>query len=123
MAKRVVVNLHEMRAKAPTPAVVVDFEGNEHAVGALTLDGYLGIVALQERYAALRDAAPGAAGIAALIADIREVIMGAMPAFPVGGLHLDELFMVVNAIQDATNPTGEEGAGEGAAGEAHPHRL
>lgn len=119
MSKRIVVNLQEMRGKQSDQAVIVDFSGAEHVLQPLTLDGYLGIVHIQERYAALNDGDPAPADIVSLMTDVRDVITFAVPTFPVGGLRLDELFLVVNALQ-ASTPGSQEVADAGPTGEAHP---
>ncbi len=116
MGKRVVINLQEVRAARDSQVVIVDFDGREHVLNPLTLEGYLEIINIQERYTALRGN-PAPADIAAVMGDVQAIIKAAIPTFPVGGLRPDELFLVINAIQERTTGS-EEGAGESQTGEA-----
>lgn len=120
MATRVVLNLKEMRARASDAPVIVDFDGKKHAVTGLPIDGYLALIGVQDRYNTIAAGETRAVDeLVDMIAEIKSLIASAIPGFPVGGLLLEELMMVVQAIQGAV--VGEEsGTDGGAGGEAAP---
>lgn len=111
---RVVLNLQEMRAKrAADAAIIVDGEGNEHVLAELTLDSYLALIDIMHRLQAVRTETPDDAGIEAMVAlvrEMKEVVQTVLPTFPVSGLSMDELMLVVNTIEahmPGSAPAGE----------------
>lgn len=121
MATRVVLNLKEMRARASDAPVIVDFDGKKHAVTGLPIDGYLALIGVQDRYNTIAAGETRAMEeLVDMIVEIKSLIESAIPGFPVGGLLLEELMMVVQAIQGAV--VGEESATTdgGAGGDATP---
>lgn len=122
--KRVVLNLKEMRARASDAPVIVDFDGKEHAVTGLPVDGYLAIIGVQDRFNALSGPdgqdARSLEGLVDLINEVKSLITAAVPGFPVGGLLLEELMIVVQAIQGAVIGGESSESDGGAGGDAGP---
>lgn len=119
MAKRVVLNLQEMRAQSDA-SVIVDQFGQEHQVGGLTLDAYLAILdfetAYEQQVEAESDDKRG--DQTALIRRSMDLLGLLVPTFPVGGLTLAEMWTVIQAVQQASVPMQPgDGDGGGAAGE------
>lgn len=105
---RVVVNLREIRAKrAAEVPVIVDGEGVAHEISALSLDNYLALIGIMEtmrdnRAAAVEGADAGTVDkMVVLIKEMVSVVQAVVPTFPVGTLGLDELLLVVDAIQES----------------------
>ena len=119
--KRSILNLKEMRAeKAKQQSVVTDQNGKDHVLGGLTIGSYLDILSLEETFNSLqKDESEGSGDERkdqmALIDNMKEFILGILPEFPVDGLYLDELFLVIQAIQSGITPA-KEGEDSGDAG-------
>lgn len=104
--KRSILNLREMRAKKEVEQpVITDQNGKDHPIGGLTLGSYLDILALEDAFTVLqsKEDSEGSEGGSkdqiALIERMKEFILSVLPEFPVNGLFLDELFLVIQAIQ------------------------
>ena len=125
MAKN--LNIRALRAQAAQNAPKITApDGAEFPVGSLSLDAYLGILELEDRFEQLRarekaDGAPDRATQIALFTAMREMVTTLVPGFPAGSLNLDELFAVLAFAQSANTPEAEqvkEAAGDGAPGDS-----
>lgn len=109
MAKRVVLNLQQMRADEAIPVnVVTDFNGVEHEIQSVELDGILEIMQIENEFEDMQ--AQEASGVVdrkreiTMLMRLRDLIAVVLPTFPVGGLRLRELMMVAQALQVAVQP-------------------
>lgn len=117
---RTVLNLKEMRAKRASDApVIIDGDGNPHALVALTLDSYLALIDIMQRMQTARAEGEDADNIGKMVGIVNEmmdVVQAVLPTFPVRSLELDELLLVVNAIENYM--PGAPAVGGAEAGEA-----
>ena len=106
-----VLNLAAMRAaRSRQRPVIVDQYNVEHDLAGLTLDAYLALLEVEQEFGDLQDE-ENAGKLnrqrqVALIHQMRDTITAVLPEFPAGELFLDELNMVVQAIQRAIMPSG-----------------
>lgn len=104
-----VLNLAAMRAaRSRQRPVIVDQYDKEHDLSGLSLDAYLALLEIEGDFGNLaRDEQDGKMGRdrqIALIKRMRDTITAVLPDFPAGGLYLDELYAVGQAIQRAVMP-------------------
>ena len=122
MAKN--LNIAALRAQAAHDAPKITApDGKEYPVGALSLDAYLGILELEEKFETLRarekaDGAPDRATQIALFAAMRDMVSALVPGFPAGSLNLDELFAVLAFCQTTNTPEAKEVKEAGAGAES-----
>lgn len=118
---RTVLNLKEMRAKRASDApVIIDGDGNPHALVALTLDSYLALIDIMQRMQAARadgdDSTENIGKTVGIVNEMMDVVQAILPTFPVRSLELEELLLVVNAIENYM--PGAPAVGGAEAGEA-----
>ena len=115
MPKRVVLNLKQARAeRSITQKVIVDFNGTEHVVQPPSVDGILALMEIEAEFTAMKAAeADEGASKAELqqqqievIKRLGDLITAILPGFPVGGLRLDELMQIAQAMQESVAPDG-----------------
>lgn len=119
MAKN--LNIAALRAQAALAAPIITApDGREFAVGALSLDAYLGIIDLQEQFSDFNAAerTPGSVTQKQLMAAMRDAVSEIIPGFPAGSLSLEELLAVVAFCQTAATPEAEAVTEAGAGAEA-----
>lgn len=116
MPKRVVLNLQQARAeRSIVQPVIVDFDGNEHTIRRLDLDAFLEIMEIEEEFGAM--AAEEAAGKTdrnqqlAMFARLKSLIQLVLPGFPAGGLEIEELMQVAQALQAGVAPDNADAEG------------
>lgn len=117
MPKRVVLNLQQSRAeKSVVTPVIVDFDGVEHPIRRLDLDAFLEIMEIEQEFEAMsQQEAAGKADRSqqlAMLARLKDLIQVVLPGFPVGGLELEELMAVAQALQASVAPDNAESEGD-----------
>jgi hypothetical protein len=117
MPKRIVLNLQQARAeKSITTPVIVDFDGVEHPIRRLDLDAFLEIMEIEQEFEALsREEAAGRIDRSqqlAMLTRLKDLIQVVLPGFPVGGLELEELMAVAQALQASVAPDNAEAEGD-----------
>ncbi len=117
MTKRIVLNLQQTRAeKSITTPVIVDFDGVEHPIRRLDLDAFLEIMEIEQEFEAMgQEEAVGKADRSkqlAMLTRLKDLIQVVLPGFPVGGLELEELMAVAQAMQASVAPDDAEAGGD-----------
>ncbi len=128
MAKTLNIQAARGKRELDAPKITAP-DGSQHTVRELSLDSYLGILDLEERFEDLRQREQAAGGKPdrgaqkALFEAFADMVTVVLPGFPARSLTLDELFEVLAFVQGANTPetTMTEGAaGAGEVGEAQP---
>ena len=114
---RVVLNLKQIRAeKSVNAPVIVDFDGVEHPIKRLNLDAFLDIMELDQEFDTMRkEEAEGTLDGArqlSMLSRLKDLVRVVLPGFPVGGLELDELMAVAQALQASVAPEKEDAEGD-----------
>jgi hypothetical protein len=117
MPKRIVLNLQQARAeKSITTPVIVDFDGVEHPIRRLDLDAFLEIMEIEQEFESMsREEAEGKADRGkqlAMLSRLKDLIRVVLPGFPVGGLELEELMAVAQAMQASVAPDNADAEGD-----------
>jgi hypothetical protein len=111
MPQRIVLNLQQSRAeKSITQVVIVDFKGKKHVVGTPSVDAILALMEIEAEFGRTKLAEDNGTVSTAqqieMIVRLKELILTLLPDFPVGGLQLEELMEIGQALQESIVPDG-----------------
>ncbi len=123
MAKQLNIQATRGKRELDAPKITAP-DGTVHVVHEMSIDSYIGILDLEDRFEKLRAQEKAAGGQPDRVAQrdlfnaFCDMITVLVPGFPARTLSLPELFAVLTFVQEAHTPEGEEAAGDGTSGEA-----